>query len=124
MHKWSSGRIVACHAIDPGSIPGLCRNIFFDELEEILLKRQYILNIIYIMLFINFIGYDYILSYLKKLIIKWNNISNLSNIIKKDNNFFKNNISFSFINNINNTIFLNDNILKFFYIWKDETIIW
>ena len=76
------------------------------------------------MLFINFIGYDYILSYLKKLIIKWNNISNLSNIIKKDNNFFKNNISFSFINNINNKIFLNDSILKFFYIWKDETIIW
>ena len=76
------------------------------------------------MLFINFIGYDYILSYLKKLIIKWNNISNLSNIIKKDNNFFKNNIFFYFINNINNKIFLNDSILKFFYIWKDETIIW
>ena len=76
------------------------------------------------MLFINFIGYDYILSYLKKLIIKWNNISNLLNIIKKDNNFFKSNISFSFINNINNKIFLNDSILKFFYIWKDETIIW
>ena len=29
MHKWSSGRIVACHAIDPGSIPGLCTENFF-----------------------------------------------------------------------------------------------
>ena len=28
-HKWSSGRIVACHAIDPGSIPGLCSLNFF-----------------------------------------------------------------------------------------------
>ena len=28
-YKWSSGRIVACHAIGPGSIPGLC-NFFFD----------------------------------------------------------------------------------------------
>ena len=28
-HKWSSGRIVACHAIDPGSIPGLCKGFFF-----------------------------------------------------------------------------------------------
>ena len=27
-HKWSSGRIVACHAIDPGSIPGLCIGFF------------------------------------------------------------------------------------------------
>ena len=27
-HKWSSGRIVACHAIDPGSIPGLCKFFF------------------------------------------------------------------------------------------------
>ena len=27
-HKWSSGRIVACHAIDPGSIPGLCKGFF------------------------------------------------------------------------------------------------
>ena len=23
-HRWFSGRIVACHAIDPGSIPGRC----------------------------------------------------------------------------------------------------
>ena len=34
MHKWSSGRIVACHAIDPGSIPGLCKeNFFFKSLQ-------------------------------------------------------------------------------------------
>lgn len=31
MHKWSSGRIVACHAIDPGSIPGLCTENFFSK---------------------------------------------------------------------------------------------
>ena len=29
-HKWSSGRIVACHAIDPGSIPGLCKGFFYS----------------------------------------------------------------------------------------------
>ena len=28
-HRWFSGRIVACHAIDPGSIPGRCT--FFDQ---------------------------------------------------------------------------------------------
>ena len=27
-HRWSSGRILACHAGDPGSIPGRCRVIF------------------------------------------------------------------------------------------------
>ena len=25
MHRWFSGRIIACHAIDPGSIPGRCK---------------------------------------------------------------------------------------------------
>ena len=24
-HRWFSGRIIACHAIDPGSIPGRCK---------------------------------------------------------------------------------------------------
>ena len=24
-HQWFSGRIIACHAIDPGSIPGRCK---------------------------------------------------------------------------------------------------
>ena len=24
-HRWSSGRILACHAGDPGSIPGRCK---------------------------------------------------------------------------------------------------
>ena len=28
-HRWFSGRIVACHAIDPGSIPGRCT--FFKQ---------------------------------------------------------------------------------------------
>ena len=28
-HRWFSGRIVACHAIDPGSIPG--RRTFFEQ---------------------------------------------------------------------------------------------
>ena len=28
-HRWFSGRIVACHAIDPGSIPGRCT--FFEQ---------------------------------------------------------------------------------------------
>ena len=27
-HRWSSGRILACHAGDPGSIPGRCRGFF------------------------------------------------------------------------------------------------
>ena len=28
-HRWSSGRILACHAGDPGSIPGRCSCCFF-----------------------------------------------------------------------------------------------
>ena len=28
-HRWFSGRIVACHTIDPGSIPGRCT--FFEQ---------------------------------------------------------------------------------------------
>ena len=28
-HRWFSDRIVACHAIDPGSIPGQCT--FFEQ---------------------------------------------------------------------------------------------
>ena len=27
-HRWSSGRILACHAGDPGSIPGRCKLLF------------------------------------------------------------------------------------------------
>ena len=27
-HRWSSGRILACHAGDPGSIPGRCTFLF------------------------------------------------------------------------------------------------
>ena len=27
-HRWSSGRILACHAGDPGSIPGRCKLFF------------------------------------------------------------------------------------------------
>ena len=30
-HRWLSGRIVACHAIDPGSIPGRCYLLFAHE---------------------------------------------------------------------------------------------
>ena len=40
MHKWSSGRIVACHAIDPGSIPGLCtENFFLKVYYKIMITR-------------------------------------------------------------------------------------
>ena len=31
-HWWFSGRILACHAGGPGSIPGQCRSIFFSPL--------------------------------------------------------------------------------------------
>ena len=30
-HRWFSGRIVACHAIDPGSITGQCNLLFAHE---------------------------------------------------------------------------------------------
>ena len=30
-HRWFSGRIVAFHAIDPGSIPGRCNLLFAHE---------------------------------------------------------------------------------------------
>ena len=30
-HRWSSGRILACHAGDPGSIPGRCTVFFFPS---------------------------------------------------------------------------------------------
>ena len=30
-HRWSSGRILACHAGDPGSIPGRCKLFFFPS---------------------------------------------------------------------------------------------
>ena len=35
-HRWSSGRILACHAGGPGSIPGRCK-CFFVKYESILI---------------------------------------------------------------------------------------
>ena len=40
-HKWSSGRIVACHAIDPGSIPGLCTENFFLKVYNIIMITRF-----------------------------------------------------------------------------------
>ena len=43
-HRWSSGRILACHAGDPGSIPGRCTFLLdptffsFEMLSQILRK--------------------------------------------------------------------------------------
>ena len=30
-HRWFSGRMLACHAGGPGSIPGRCSNFFFSQ---------------------------------------------------------------------------------------------
>ena len=33
-HWWSKGRMVACHAVDPGSSPGQC-NFFYLLIDDI-----------------------------------------------------------------------------------------
>ena len=33
-HRWFSGRMLACHAGGPGSIPGRCRNTLFPSLTQ------------------------------------------------------------------------------------------
>ena len=43
-HRWFSGRIVACHAIDPGSIPGRC-------IAEIISVERAVLNFCNLLLF-------------------------------------------------------------------------
>ncbi len=33
-HRWFSGRMLACHAGDPGSIPGRCKTFIFYDLNS------------------------------------------------------------------------------------------
>ena len=39
-HRWFSGRIVAFHAIDPGSIPGRCRFYLIDQTATLHYLRE------------------------------------------------------------------------------------
>ena len=47
-HRWSSGRILACHAGDPGSIPGRC-TVFFCCCLSLFLTQIYFCQTEYIL---------------------------------------------------------------------------